>query len=525
MSTTALSDQALDWMLPADVRPRTAGNLTRPLVHGATYFARLCEVVEAAGRGDRIFFTDWRGDADERLTEHGPEVEQLLCEAARRDVEVRALLWRSHSDKTTFSAQENQRLGKDINEAGGEALLDQRVRRGGSHHQKLVVVRYTERPEDDVAFVGGIDLSYGRRDDAHHHGDPQQQSMDERYGDRAPWHDAMIEIRGPGICDVLETFRERWNDPTPLDRRTPYRMMLQRAARMPRHPEQLPETLDPPPPAGPHTIQILRTYGAKWPSYPFAPGGERTVALAYARAFERAHSLIYVEDQYLWSELVAGTLADALRRERDLRAIVVVPRYPDADGRFSGPPNRLGQIAAMKVLTEAGGDRVAVYDLENDAGTPIYVHAKLCVVDDLWMTCGSDNFNRRSWTHDSEITCAVVDETRDEREPGDLSGAGLGARKLPRDLRLQLWAEHLGVSPDDPRLLDPATGFELWRESAAALDEWRETRRGPRPAGQARVHHPDPVGRMGRVWSWPLYRVVFDPDGRPLRQRRRPIAR
>src|SRR3954449_3247531 len=111
-------DGALEWMLPADVRPRTGGNRVTPLVHGATYFRRLCEVVGAARPGDRIFFTDWRGDADERLADDGPEVEQLFCEAARRGVEVRALLWRSHSDKSSFSAQENQRLGRLINEAG-----------------------------------------------------------------------------------------------------------------------------------------------------------------------------------------------------------------------------------------------------------------------------------------------------------------------------------------------------------------------------------------------------------------------
>src|SRR3954447_4377202 len=511
-------------MLPADVRPRTGGNRVTPLVHGATYFRRLCDVVAAARPGDRIFFTDWRGDADERLADDGPEVEQLFCEAARRGVEVRALLWRSHSDKTSFSAQENQRLGRLINDAGGEALLDQRVRRGGSHHQKLVVVRHPSRPADDVAFVGGIDLSYGRRDDADHAGDPQQQPMDRRYGDRAPWHDAMVELSGPGVCDALETFLERWNDPTPLDRRTPSRMPLQKAARMPRHPQPPPDPLAPPPVAGPHTIQILRTYGVKRPAYPFAPHGERSVALAYARAFERARSIIYVEDQYLWSELVAGTLAEALRRERELRAIVVVPRYPDADGRMSGPPNRLGQLRAMEVLREAAADRVAVYDIENAAGTPIYVHAKLCVVDDIWMTCGSDNFNRRSWTHDSEMTCAVVDGTRDERQPTDLPAGGLGARRLPRDLRLQLWSEHLGVAPDDPRLVDPVEGFELWRRQAAALDQWHARgRQGTRPPGQARPHRPDPVSRLQRAWAVPLYRTLFDPDGRRLRHRRHAI--
>ena len=52
-----------------------------------------------------------------------------------------------------------------------------------------------------------------------------------------------------------------------------------------------------------------------------------------------------------------------------------------------------------------------MFDLENRAGTPIYVHAKICIIDDTWFTCGSDNFNRRSWTTDSELTCAVVDTT------------------------------------------------------------------------------------------------------------------
>ncbi|HET7310403.1 MAG TPA: phospholipase D-like domain-containing protein [Mycobacteriales bacterium] len=525
MTTPGDQDGALEWLLPADVRPRTPGNLVRPLVHGAVYFRRLCEVVGATRSGDRIFFTDWRGDADQLLDDDGPRVEELLCNAAKRGVEVRGLLWRSHSDKVTFSAQENQQLGRDLNEAGGEALLDQRVRRGGSHHQKLVVVRHPDRPDADVAFVGGIDLCHGRRDDERHLGDPQQQPMDKRYGDRAPWHDAMVEIRGPAVCDVLETFLERWNDPTPLDRRTPYRMALQRAADMPRRPQPPPESLDPPPSAGPHTVQILRTYGAKRPPYPFAPGGERTIALAYARAFERARSFIYVEDQYLWSELIAGALAEALRRERALRAVIVVPRYPDSDGRMTGPPNRLGQLRAMEVLADAGGDRVAVYDLENSAGTPIYVHAKLCVVDDLWMTCGSDNFNRRSWTHDSEITCAVVDGTPDDRSPHDVTGDGLAPRRLPRDLRLQLWAEHLGLSPDDPRLLDPAEGFDLWRRTAADLESWHARGgKGPRPPGQARPHEPDPVGRRARVWATPLYRLVFDPDGRPLRHRGRPIT-
>jgi phosphatidylserine/phosphatidylglycerophosphate/cardiolipin synthase-like enzyme len=329
-------------------------------------------------------------------------------------------------------------------------------------------------------------------------------------------------LRGPIVGDLLRTFIERWADPTPLDRRTPYRMLLQRLAHMPRHPEQLDEQLPDPQPCGPHAVQVLRTYGHKRPHYPFAPLGERSIARAYEKAFAQARSLIYVEDQYLWSEVVAKAIAEALRRSPELRVIVVVPRYPDDDGPTSGPPNRLGQFHAMNLLRRAAPDRVAVYDLENSAGVPIYVHAKICVVDDVWLTCGSDNFNRRSWTNDSELTCAVIDPTRDEREPRDLSSSADGARTLPRNLRLELWAEHLGRTPDDPDLLDPATAFDVWRRTADELDAWHDAgRRGPRPSGHARKHQPDPVGRLTRLWAEPVYRYLFDPDDRPRRDRRR----
>jgi phosphatidylserine/phosphatidylglycerophosphate/cardiolipin synthase-like enzyme len=497
------------------------GNLVRPLVHGARYFRRLYEELSVLRAGDRVYFTDWRGDPDERLLPDGPPVGTVLRDLAASGVEVRALLWRSHSDHLHFSAQENQRLGTEINRAGGEVLLDQRLRRFASHHQKLFIIRHREEPERDVAFVGGIDLCHGRRDDASHQGDPQAAPIDPRYGPRPPWHDAALELHGPVVGDLLRTFVERWDDPHPLDRRTPHRMLVQRLERMPRHPEQLPEHFPDPPPAGPHAVQVLRTYGHKRPAYPFAPEGERSVARAYTKAFAQARSFIYVEDQYLWSEIVARGIRDALRRSGQLRVIVVVPRYPEADGAVSGPPARLGQLRAIRLLQQAAPERVGIYDLENSAGVPIYVHAKICIVDDVWLTCGSDNFNRRSWTNDSELTCAVVDATRDEREPRDLSAAGDGARRLARDLRLEVWAEHLGLSRDDPGLLDPAAAFEVWRAKAAALDAWHAGgRRGPRPAGQVRRHEPEPVSRLQALWAEPAYRIFFDPDGRPHRLRR-----
>jgi phosphatidylserine/phosphatidylglycerophosphate/cardiolipin synthase-like enzyme len=505
-----------------DDRAWTEGNLVEALVHGATYYRRLLAVLGDCREGDLVGLTDWRGDTDERLDGEGTELGRVLTELARRGVQVRGLLWRSHPSLAHFNEEQNLHLGDVVNEAGGEILLDERVRGPGSQHQKLVLVRHPDREDGDVAFMGGIDLCHGRRDDEHHLGDPQSVPMDPRYGDRPPWHDVQLEIRGPAVGDLSVTFRERWEDPTPLDHRNPWRARLTRRVDQPRHPSPLPPMLRDPAPAGPHAVQVLRTYPAKRPRLPFAPAGERSIARAYLKALWRARRLIYLEDQYLWSEDVAQALADALRRSPELRLIAVVPRYPDQDGRLSGPPNRIGQQAALDVVREAGGDRVAVYDLENRHGTPIYVHAKVCVMDDVWAAVGSDNLNRRSWTHDSELSAAVLDETRDERAPRDPAGLGDGARVFARELRLRLWREHLGRgAAGDGDLLDPVEGFEAWRRTAAALAAWHEGgRQGPRPPGHAVEHDPGRVRPWAAWWAGPLYKLLIDPDGRPRPLRR-----
>ncbi|MER5928160.1 phospholipase D-like domain-containing protein [Streptomyces mirabilis] len=185
--------------------------------------------------------------------------------------------------------------------------------------------------------------------------------------------------------------------------------------------------------------------------------------------------------------------------------------------------NLLGRIRALEVLRRAGGDRVAVYSLENHAGTPVYVHAKVCVIDDVWASVGSDNVNRRSWTHDSELSCAVVDETRDSREPMDPGGLGDGARVFARELRLSLNLEHLDRDGDGEAaaLCDPGRAFAAYADSAAALDAWHDGgRHGPRPSGRLRTYHPPHLSRITRALTDPLYRVVADPDGRPRSLRR-----
>jgi len=500
----------------------TEGNHVTFLIDGVSYFTRLAEVISSLEPHDEVRFTDWRGDGDELVSGDGTSISELLAIASRRGVDVRGLLWRSHSDRFAFSSKENRRFAIEVTKAGGEVLLDERVRRSGSHHQKMVLVRHPTFLERDVAFIGGIDLSHGRRDEPEHRGDHQAIKLDPRYGRRPPWHDVQLEIRGPAVTELDHTFRERWEDPTPLNHAGRLRSELSRVMSRDRVARPLPARLGVPPTQGGHAVQVLRTYPSRRPKYPFAPDGERSVARAFAKTINRARTLIYIEDQYFWSVEIARLLARALRRQPQLQIIAIVPRYPDKDSKLSGPPSRLAQARALALVQSAGGERVGIYDVENEVGTPIYVHAKVCVIDDVWATVGSDNLNRRSWTHDSELSCAVIDSELDERIPIDPGGLGDGSRKFARELRLSLWAEHLGRSADDPELLDLAHSSVLWRETAGKLERWQShPNEGNRPPSRIQLHEIDPVPLVSQRWASLVYRFIFDPDGRPLRLRLR----
>src|SRR5690349_6241285 len=107
-----------DWFLTADERGNrataidvrhdhdqawTEGNDVDVIVDGAAYYRRLHAVLSSAERGDRVYLTDWQGDGDELLAGPGTEVGHVLAAAARRGVDVRGLLWRSHPRQAHFA--------------------------------------------------------------------------------------------------------------------------------------------------------------------------------------------------------------------------------------------------------------------------------------------------------------------------------------------------------------------------------------------------------------------------------------
>ena len=180
----------------------------------------------------------------------------------------------------------------------------------------------------------------------------------------------------------------------------------------------------------------------------------------------------------------------------------------------------LGRARAMRQMTDAAPDRVAIYGIENHESTPVYVHAKVCLIDDIWSTVGSDNFNRRSWTHDSELSAVVVDPSADDHSP------------YARRLRLTLAAEHLdrAVDDEDPGSLlevmsdcvDAPGMFAAYDETAKRLDAWHDGGCvGERPPGRLRRLQQPRLNPLTKAATIVPYLLLHDPDGRPrpLRQK------
>ena len=358
----------------------------------------------------------------------------MLAELARQNVNVRGLVWRSHPDRPHFSEEENLHLVETVNEAGGEVLLDERVVETAATTRSCSSSATRTRPILDVAFVGGIDLCHGRNDDASATAATRRRSTSIRRV-RATAPVARRPARGP---------RPRGRGPG-LD--VPGAMGGPDAARPPQSggrrrltergegtPPPAPAAADAgrPGPAGHHAVQTLRTYPAA--SGPRPTRSPRTASAASPAPTSRPSSGPDASCTWRTStcgparrrELPGRPLCD---REPALHLVAVVPRYPDRTAASRGPPYRIGQQRGDRPAAPRGtATGSAFFDLETASGWPIYVHAKVCVVDDVWMIVGSDNLNLRSWTNDSELSCAVIDERTDDPRSRPILAASATAR-------------------------------------------------------------------------------------------------
>ena len=406
---SVLDAAAFGWA-DAGTFPARAGNRVELLVDGAEAFPRIAADIEAAR--SHVHLAGWFFSPGLTLGEDGPTLAALLGETAER-VPVRVLAWAGaplplfHPDR---AAVREMRDGL-VHGTRVEVALDAKERPMHCHHEKLVLV------DDRVAYVGGIDLTSfaGDRLDGRDHG-PRG---------RVGWHDACIRLEGPVVADVAEHLRLRWAAVTGID-------VGVRAAGVAE---------------GGVDVQLVRTVPER--IYPALHGGEFTVLESYLRAFRSAERLVYLESQFLWSSEVVTVLAEKLRSppSDDFRVVVVLPARPN-----NGGDDTRGQVGVLVDADEEGGgpSRFLACTLYQPGrgGSIVYVHAKIGIVDDRWLTIGSANLNEHSFFNDTEVNVVLHDEA------------------TVRAARLKLWAEHLECSIDDVSGDPTALVDEVWRPRA-----------------------------------------------------------
>jgi phosphatidylserine/phosphatidylglycerophosphate/cardiolipin synthase-like enzyme len=132
--------------------------------------------------------------------------------------------------------------------------------------------------------------------------------------------------------------------------------------------------------------------------------------------------------------------------------VIVLPADPN-----DGGDDTRGQLADLIERDDGNGRLLActLYALGELGRKPVYVHAKIGIVDDRWLTIGSANLNEHSLFNDTEVNVVTCDPA------------------LARHTRLRLWAEHLQrpsseISGDPTRVVD-----ELWKPTAEEQDRRR----------------------------------------------------
>ena len=430
--------------------PPRAGNSVEVLIDGEEALPRMAEVLR--GAESYVHITGWYFSPEFELVrgEEPVVLRALLAELAER-VEVRVLGWAGAPLPLFRPSRGDVRTMRERLTAGTRirCALDSKERPMHCHHEKTIVV------DGRVAFVGGIDLTAlaGDRFDAHSH--PPR--------GRLGWHDAAVLLRGPIVADVADHFALRWTEVTG---------------------ERVAKSASPEP-AGDLDVQLVRTVPER--IYPRMPRGDFRILESYLGAVRSAERLVYLENQFLWSPELVDALDGKLRNppNDDFRLVCVLPANPN-DGRDE-TRGQLGQLAEA----DAGeGCLLActLYATDGRASHPVYVHAKIGIVDDRWLTVGSANLNNHSFYNDTEVNVVFHDE------------------RLARETRLRLWAEHLELSVAEIEG-DPAEVVDSrWKPIATEQLARRESRQ-PLTHRLVRLPH---VSKRSRRLLGPIEGLLVD---------------
>lgn len=414
----------------------------------------------------RIMLVGWDFDARIKLVHagHGPDEPQTVGKFIEwlvdrnPELEVYLLRWDVGALKTLIRGTNIVTLAKWMRHPRIHTKLDSVHPTGGSHHQKIVVI------DDCIAFCGGIDMT-GDRWDTRKHYDHDSCRIQPNGKPYKPWHDATTAVQGPAAAALGELCRDRWH----------------RAGGIPIEavdgqtecwPDKLaPDFRDIP-------IGIAQTR----PEMPDCPEVREIEALFVAH-IAAAKTTIYAESQYFASRKIAEAMAKRLKQPKGPEIVIINPET--AHGwlePLAMDTARARLFAALKRLDTH--DRLRMYHPFTTGGRPIYVHAKIMIVDDRILRVGSANMNNRSLGLDTECDLAI------DAKPAD--------RPAVRAIRDGLIAEHLGMHHDRvSREIDERGSL------IATIDALR---------GRGRTLRPYAIPNLSEVEAWLADNEILDPE-------------
>lgn len=438
---------------------------------GDDYFRAVRQAMARARRS--ILLIGWDFDARIALgnasDDGGPaKLGDFVIWLARRnpELQIRLLRWDTGALKALFRGTTMLTVLRWKMHPRITLRLDGKHPLASSHHQKIVVI------DDCLAFCGGIDMMAGRWDTPDHLDDDPRRTAPGGQPMK-PWHDATSAFDGPAARALGDLARDRWRIAT--GQQLPPVSDINDC-----WPEHLTPTFRDLP------LAIARTRPALSGVEPAHEVEQLTLDL-----IARAQRVIYAESQYFASRRIAQAIAKRLT-EADPPEIVIVNPV-NAQGwlePLAMDTARAKLIEALQRLDRHG--RFRVYHPVTDGGAEIYVHAKLMIVDDIFLRVGSSNFNNRSMRLDSECDVLLAAER---------AGSDQTRARITR-LRDEFLAEHLGLQPDEV-----AQGVARHGSLIAMIED------SLRPQGQGRTLVRYQIPELNGLEAWLAENEILDPDG------------
>jgi cardiolipin synthase len=328
--------------------PLSAGNRTTLLFDGPATIAAMMAAIERAT--DHINFETYIFDEDDL----GTKFADLLIARQRAGVQVNIIY--DSVGTLGVSAGFFQRLrdaGINLTEFNPVNPLkrfgDWRI--NNRDHRKILIV------DGRTGFAGGVNIA---EDYSHSSLFRSRKTPKEDLG----WRDTHMQIEGPAVASLQWLFLDTW-------------------ARQNKNPLPDLNYFPPLPPAGDKLVRIVAS----------RPGGDFEIYKAFNLALQEAKQSIHMTNAYFAPDAqILEKLLDAARRGVDVR--IIFPSQSDA-----GVVYYAGRSFYTQLL-QAG---VRIYELKGSV-----LHAKTTVVDGIWSTVGSSNFDIRSFLHNSEINVIVL---------------------------------------------------------------------------------------------------------------------